>query len=102
MLEGLGRGPHLAQASSRVRLRTRWLTAAQALAGGDAVRAAELYDTMGAQADAAKTRLRAAELLVGAGRRAEAESQLELALDFFRRAGADAYVSAAELLLAPI
>jgi len=57
---------------------------------------------MGAQADAAKTRLRAAELLVGAGRRAEAESQLELALDFFRRAGADAYVSAAELLLAPI
>ena len=26
VLEGLGRGPHLAQASSRVRLRTRWLS----------------------------------------------------------------------------
>jgi hypothetical protein len=55
---------------------------------------------MGAQADAAKTRLRAAELLVRAGRRAEAESQLELALGFFRRAGADRYVGAAEALLA--
>jgi hypothetical protein len=55
---------------------------------------------MGAQADAAMTRLRAAELLVGAGRRAEAESQLELALDFFRRAGANRYVGAAEELLA--
>jgi hypothetical protein len=55
---------------------------------------------MGAQADAAKTRLRAAELLVRAGRQAEAEIQLELALGFFRRAGADRYVGAAEALLA--
>ena len=100
VLEGLGRGPQLARASSRVRLRTRWLTAAEALASGDAVRSAELYDTMGARADAAKTRLRAAELLVRAGRQAEAEIQLELALGFFRRAGADRYVGAAEALLA--
>jgi thioredoxin-like negative regulator of GroEL len=83
-----------------VRLRTSWLEAAEALAAGDAVRAADLYDEIGAQSDAAKTRLLAAQQLVSADRREEAEEQLELALEFFRRAGATRFVREAEALLA--
>jgi len=100
VLEGLGRGAELAEASSQVRLRTRWLEAAESLAGGDAGRAADLYESIGAQPDAARTRLRAAELEIAAGRRAEAETQLELALEFFRAAGAERYILEAEALLA--
>jgi class 3 adenylate cyclase/tetratricopeptide (TPR) repeat protein len=99
VLEGLGRGSELGEASSQVRLRTRWLSGAEALAAGDAVRAAEIYGGMGARADSALTRLRAAELLVAAGRRDDAEAQLALALDFFRAAGAERYVREAETLL---
>ena len=100
VLEGLGRGGELAEASAQVRLRTRWLEAAESLANGDAVRSADLYQEIGAQSDAARTRLRAAEQLLSAGRREEAEGQLELALDFFRAAGAERYVKNAEALLA--
>ena len=83
-----------------MRLRTRWLEAAESLAGGDAGRAADLYQSIGAQPDAARTRLRAAELEIAAGRRAEAETQLGLALEFFRAAGAERYIREAEALLA--
>ena len=100
VLEGLGRGAELAEASAQVRLRTRWLEAAESLAGGDAGRAADLYESIGAQPDAARTRLRAAELEIAAGRRAEAETQLGLALEFFRAAGAERYIREAEALLA--
>jgi class 3 adenylate cyclase/tetratricopeptide (TPR) repeat protein len=100
VLDGLGRGSELTEASARVRLRTRWLDAAESLTAGDAVRAAEIYDEIGARSDAAKTRLRAAEFLLAAGRREEAEAQLGLALEFFRRAGATRYVGEAEALLA--
>jgi class 3 adenylate cyclase/tetratricopeptide (TPR) repeat protein len=99
-LDGLGRGAELFEASSQVRLRTSWLEAAETLAAGDAVRAADLYDEIGAQSDAAKTRLLAAQQLVSADRREEAEEQLELALEFFRRAGATRFVREAEALLA--
>jgi hypothetical protein len=58
--------PQLAQASSRVRL-GRGGSPPPSSRSGDAVRAAELYDRMGARSDAAKTRLRAAELLFAQG-----------------------------------
>ena len=102
MLEGLGRGAELREGKrERVRLRTRWLERPPKLyAGGDAVRAAEIYAEIGAHADAAMTRLRAAEQLVAADRREEAEAQLGLALEFFRAAGAERYVREAEAVLA--
>jgi class 3 adenylate cyclase/tetratricopeptide (TPR) repeat protein len=100
VLDGLGRGSELAEASAKVRLRTRWLDAAQALTAGDPVRAAQIYEELGARSDAAKTGLRAAELLAAAGRREEAQSQLSSALEFFRQAGATRYVREAEALLA--
>jgi class 3 adenylate cyclase/tetratricopeptide (TPR) repeat protein len=100
VLEGLGRGPELAQASAQVRLRTRWLEAAELLANGDAGHAADLYDEIGAQPAAARTRLRAAELQIAAGRRDEAERELSRAAEFFRAAGAERYIREAEALLA--
>jgi class 3 adenylate cyclase/tetratricopeptide (TPR) repeat protein len=100
VLEGLGRGAELREASAGVRLRTRWLSAAETYARGDAVRAAQMYSEIGAHADSAKTRLRAAELLVAADQRDEAEAQLGLALEFFRAAGAEHYVRKAEEVLA--
>jgi hypothetical protein len=100
VLEGLGRGAELSEASTEVRLRTRWLEAAESLARGDAVRAADLYEEIGARAYAARTRLLAAERLISTARRTEAEAQLELALVFFRAAGAEGYIRRAEALLA--
>jgi tetratricopeptide (TPR) repeat protein len=100
VLEGLGRGAELTQASAQVRLRTRWLEAAESLASGDAAQAAEIYESVGARPEAAVTRLRAAEQLVGTGQKAEGDEQLELALAFFRAAGAERYVREAEALLA--
>src|SRR5262245_4612599 len=100
VLERLGRGADLPEASAEVRLRTRWLEAAESLARGDASRAADLYESIGAQPEAARTRLRAAELQIAAGRRDEAEWQLSRAADFFRAAGADRYVREVEALLA--
>jgi hypothetical protein len=41
-------------------------------------------------------------MLVSQARRREAEAELNLALDFYRRVGAEAYVREAEGLLAPI
>ncbi len=100
VLEGLGRGAELSEASAEVRLRTRWLEAAESLARGDAVRAADLYEEIGARAYAARTRLRAAEQLISTARRTQAAAQLELALVFFRAAGAERYIRRAEALLA--
>jgi len=100
VLEGLGRGAELAEATAQVRLRTKWLEAAGLLAGGDAGRAADLYESIGAQPDAARTRLRAAELEIASGRRDEAERQLRSAVEFFRAAGAERYIREVEALLA--
>jgi tetratricopeptide (TPR) repeat protein len=100
VLEALDRGTDVQAAAAQALARTRWLEAAEKLAGGDAAGAADAYAQIGAAADAAVTRLRAAEQLVAADRREEAEAQLTLALDFFRAAGADAYIRKAETVLA--
>jgi hypothetical protein len=99
VLEGLGRGDELKAAATRARLRTRWLEGAEALVNGDAAEAAEIYDRIGARADAAVTRLRSAELLKSAGRGDEADEELRRALEFFGRVGAERYVREAEALL---
>jgi class 3 adenylate cyclase/tetratricopeptide (TPR) repeat protein len=100
LLVELGRGADLGVATKQVRWRTGWLEGAEAIVEGEALRAAEIYERIGAHADAAITRLSAAEQLVDAGRKAEADEQLELALAFFRAAGAERYIREAEALLA--
>jgi predicted ATPase/class 3 adenylate cyclase len=100
LLDALGRGAELRVAVERVRMRSIWLEGAELLVAGDASGAAEAYDRIGAHADAAVTRLRAAEQLVSTGRRDQADRQLDLALEFFHRAGATRFAREAEALRA--
>lgn len=76
-----------------------WLEACAAAADEDFVRAAEVYEEIGALSEAALARPAAANKLAAAGRREEAETQLERAVVFFRRAGATLYLRQAEALL---
>ena len=98
VLEGLGRGPELAQGklastpADAVAQRRRSSTRAAMPFGPP-----RFTTESGAHADAAKTRLRAAELLVARGpARRRPRAQLGLALEFFRAAGAERYVREAE------
>jgi class 3 adenylate cyclase/tetratricopeptide (TPR) repeat protein len=90
----------LMEAAEGVSVRTPWLEAAIALASGEFLRAAEIYNAIGHVPDEAYARLRAAEALVGEGRRAEADAELERALVFWRSVGATAYIREGEALLA--
>jgi tetratricopeptide (TPR) repeat protein len=73
--------------------RTRWVEAAEALARGDYLAAARLYEDARSLPAAAYIRLRAAQAgLPDAG--------LDVAIAFFRKAGATAYLNDAEALLA--
>jgi hypothetical protein len=101
-LASLGHGEMLLEAGAHARTRTPWLEAAVAVAGGNYREAAELYARIGSLPDEADARLRAAAMLVSQARRREAEAELNLAFDFYRRVGAEAYVREAEGLLAPI
>jgi hypothetical protein len=83
-----------------VKTPTGWFEAASALASGEFQRAADLYDQMEAQPDAAFAQLQAAKLLVVAGRRAEANVQLSRALGFYRQVGASVYLQEADALAA--
>jgi hypothetical protein len=77
-----------------------WLGAAVAYAGGELVRAAEIFSEIGALPEEAQARLEAATQLVRAGRRAEAEPELQQSLAFWRSVGAAGYVREGEALLA--
>jgi class 3 adenylate cyclase len=81
---------------------TRWLEAAEAVAAGDIVRAADLYGSMGHRPLEAFVRLRAARELAAAGRNLEARPQLEQALAFFRSVEATPYMREGEALLAAL
>jgi hypothetical protein len=94
-LAELGRGPELAAATADVRKRTPWLEAALALAGGDDLAAAHLYDRIGARPDAALARLRAARALHEGGREAEAAAEHERALGFYASVDATAALAGA-------
>jgi class 3 adenylate cyclase/tetratricopeptide (TPR) repeat protein len=99
-LDTLGRAEELVEASAAAKSPLPWVEAAEAYAAGDFAGAADVYEKIGAFPDEAYSRLRAARALVEQGRRAEADSQLERALAFLRRAGAAAYVREGEALLA--
>jgi tetratricopeptide (TPR) repeat protein len=93
LMHDLDRRPSLSRMLD-VPVATPWADAAQAIADGDFVQAAETLERMG---DAAG----AAQLLVQAGRRPEATDQLAGALGFYRAVGATAHLRKAEALLAP-
>jgi thioredoxin-like negative regulator of GroEL len=78
------------------------ITAALTLkvAAGEFQRAADLYDQMEAQPDAAFARLQVANRLVGAGRRAEANAQLRRAVAFYYRVSATGYLRESQTLVA--
>jgi class 3 adenylate cyclase/tetratricopeptide (TPR) repeat protein len=79
---------------------TPWKEAAQRVAAGDLVGAADVYADLGSLHAEAYTRLRAAEQLVAEGRRGEADVQLQKALRFYRTVGATRFVREGEALLA--
>jgi predicted ATPase/class 3 adenylate cyclase len=97
----LGRGDELRAAGDKARARTRWLDAAEAFGRGELVRAAELYGEIGAGPDEAFVRMHAAAGAAREGRSEESRTQLHLALVFFRRVGAKAYIREAEALAVP-
>jgi thioredoxin-like negative regulator of GroEL len=67
-----------------------------AYANGAFDRAAELLHEIKSLPDEAEARVRAAEVLAAAGRRSEADAQLERALAFYSRLGAEALMAEAE------
>jgi class 3 adenylate cyclase/tetratricopeptide (TPR) repeat protein len=79
---------------------TPWQEAAQRVAAGDLVGAADVYADLDSLHSEAYTRLRAAEQLVAEGRRGEADVQLQKALRFYRSVGATRFVREGEALLA--
>ena len=77
-----------------------WKALLLAGAEGDVVRVADLYASFGGPSFAAHARLVAGKDLLAAGRYADGETQLELALDFFRSVDGTFFVERAESLLA--
>ena len=96
----LGREADLLAEAAPPGPQTPWRDAALAIAGGDLVGAAGLFESMGAAAFEAHARLRAAGRLSAEGRSAEAAAQLAGALDFYRGVGATRFVREGEALLA--
>jgi tetratricopeptide (TPR) repeat protein len=81
-------------------LASRWLEAAQSFVGGDPKHAADIYAAIGSRPDEAYARLEAARQLMVAGTPIEANTELAIALAFYREAGADADLAEAKQLLA--
>jgi DNA-binding SARP family transcriptional activator/class 3 adenylate cyclase len=100
VLQALGRGAELVELLADAKTLTGWFEAAAALADGEFQRAADHYDQIQAQPDAAFARLQEATQLVGAGRRAETNEQLSRALGFYRQVGATSYLGQADALAA--
>ncbi len=84
----IGRGPEALASIRSSAPSTRWLDAAESIVQGDLAVAADLYEQMGAQPEAAYCRL----ISVGDGR-------IEQALAFYRNVGASAYAREAEARL---
>jgi class 3 adenylate cyclase/tetratricopeptide (TPR) repeat protein len=94
----LGRPNELLVAREWVRARTRWLDAAEAFSRGELMRAADLYADIGTGPDEAFARLQAAASAAREDRLSESRAQLDRALVFFRKVGAEAYIREAEAL----
>jgi class 3 adenylate cyclase/tetratricopeptide (TPR) repeat protein len=80
-------------------LDTPWLQAAKAVLDEDYVRAAVIFDSIGAAVSAATARLHAAARLIRAGHRAEADQSSNEALAFFRSVGATRFIRECEALI---
>jgi class 3 adenylate cyclase/predicted transcriptional regulator len=98
-LTALGRGHELRDCLGLLALSTPWLEASAAVTGREWRQAAGLFAQIGARPEEAMAREHAAEDLARGARRAEAEEELARALEFYRDAGAQAYVRRAESLL---
>jgi class 3 adenylate cyclase/tetratricopeptide (TPR) repeat protein len=96
----LGRFDDLRSVLASLPSNTPWIDGCAALADEDHERAAEIYARIGAGSEEAFARLLAADRLIAGGKREEGEAQLDLALTFFRGAGAKLYFEQAEALLA--
>jgi hypothetical protein len=96
----LGRGNELLAAQEWVIARTRWLDAAEAFSRGELARAADIYADIGTGPDEAFARLQAAAGAAREDRKSESRAQLDHALAFFRRVGAEGYIREAEALAA--
>jgi tetratricopeptide (TPR) repeat protein len=82
--------------------RTRWLDAAEAVAAGDLVAAADTYGSLGHRPLEAYSRLRAARAFMAAGHWPEAQRQLEEARASFRSTGATHFVEECDARLATL
>ncbi len=94
-LSGLGRAGDLLEAAARVRAPSRWIEAAEAVARGSFVEAADIYREIGSRPDEAWALLCAAQAPPAGGERAEAHGLRERAAAFFAEVGAAAYAEAA-------
>jgi len=99
VMAGLGRSEDLVEATERAAARTLHVDAAEALARGSYLAAADIYARMGSLPNEALARLRAAAQLSAAGRRKEADQQLQPALAFWRSVNATRFAREAEALL---
>jgi class 3 adenylate cyclase/tetratricopeptide (TPR) repeat protein len=99
VMAGLRRSEELVEATKRATTRTPHVDAAEALARGNYVAAADIYAKMGSLPNEAYARLRATTHLVDAGQRKEADQQLQRTLAFWRSVSATRYVREAEALL---
>jgi class 3 adenylate cyclase len=90
----------LRAAADLVRAPSRWTDAVRAVAAGDPLQAAGIFEDIGSLPNAARARLDAARQLFAQGRRGEGEAQAEQSLHFWRQVGASAYIDQCEALLA--
>jgi class 3 adenylate cyclase/tetratricopeptide (TPR) repeat protein len=95
----LRRSDELLEATRRAAARTLHVDAAEALAQGNFLAAADIYVGMGSLPSEAYARLRATAQLIDAGQRQRADQQLQSTLAFWRSVNATRYVREAEALL---
>jgi class 3 adenylate cyclase/tetratricopeptide (TPR) repeat protein len=79
-----------------------WLEAAQAFVTGEVRQAAEIYAAIGSRPDEAYARLEAARHLMVANQPLEANTELAVALAFYREVRASAHLTEAKRLLATL
>ena len=79
-----------------------WLEAARMFVAGDPRRAADIYATIGSRPDEAYARLEAARQLLAMGQAVEANTELAIALAFYREVRASAHLEEAKQLLLAI
>jgi class 3 adenylate cyclase/tetratricopeptide (TPR) repeat protein len=100
VLASLGRSNDLLEATTRAKRRTLHIDAAEAVALGNYLAAADIFSQMGSLPNEAWARQRAAAQLVDAQEQSAASEQLRPALSFWRSVAALRYIREGEALLA--